>query len=532
MPPNGVWAGQPSSDARGGVVRDQLQLMEQQVAAMQNEMMTLNQGLHPHIPNHPPDQVPGSIPPGASQPPFPLPPSFQQIIAQQQQARAAAGLQGLTGSEGTRGSDAGAIQPAGATHVPQDGSGHDHNRQRGPGGSREFSSEGVGPGGQRWQIRVNETTMVMPTATQFGAEGRAPQRLPIPHGPPPDLFARHHNPIPTRFTPSPTVRAPISTVVSSQTSTYDPILSTVYLLSSPNGPVGLVLHPQASYAHTPVVPIIPQYPQYLNHSHPFPAPPSVAPRMPGRIQAPGANYFGPRQRPFNPPPINPPPMPEPPAAPVNNDNNNQAMRDLARHLWLFIRLFGFVFFFTSGAGWRRTIILCLAAAIVFAVQTGWLGDVQESFLGPIRRHLEGLLPLAEGNAQPAAPTQQGRASNATTTPAEAAARLVRERQARNSSWLRERSRRVERALLIFAASLVPGVGERHIAARDAAEALRAASERERVERENREREEREGHEEVFTDAGEDPLREEGSANPLASGVANREQEHNEAVGAH
>jgi hypothetical protein len=211
------------------------------------------------------------------------------------------------------------------------------------------------------------------------------------------------------------------------------------------------------------------------------------------------------------------------------------MRDLARHLWLFIRLFGFVFFFTSGAGWRRTIILCLAAAVVFAVQTGWLGDVQESLLGPIRRHLEGLLPLAEANAPPVNPTaQRARAGNAATTPEETAARLIRERQTRDSSWLKELSRRIERAVLIFAASLVPGVGERHIAARDAAEALRAASERERLEREDREREERVGDEEVFTDAGEDHGGEEDSENSRASGSQDQEhsQAHNQAIGAH
>lgn len=43
-------------------------------------------------------------------------------------------------------------------------------------------------------------------------------------------------------------------------------------------------------------------------------------------------------------------------------------------------------------------------------------------------------------------------------------------------------RRAERAIALFVASLVPGVGERHIAARDAAEARRVEEERQREDR--------------------------------------------------
>ena len=49
---------------------------------------------------------------------------------------------------------------------------------------------------------------------------------------------------------------------------------------------------------------------------------------------------------------------------------------------------------------------------------------------------------------------------------------------------------VERAVALFVASLVPGVGERHIAARDAAEAARVAEQQEREARASQAEEER------------------------------------------
>ncbi|KAF6238498.1 hypothetical protein HO173_003466 [Letharia columbiana] len=182
---------------------------------------------------------------------------------------------------------------------------------------------------------------------------------------------------------------------------------------------------------------------------------------------------------------------------------NQA-RDLARillplggHLWLLIRLFGFVYFFTAGAGWRRTILLGLIASLVFIAQTGIFRPIIQGIWDPIRRHAEGLVPLA-ANERPRAGvggaenngngtgTQPG---NREPTPQEAAERLLQERERQDVSFVRQSFRRVERAVALFVASLVPGVGERHIAAREAAEAARQAEAREREERARKEEEE-------------------------------------------
>lgn len=199
------------------------------------------------------------------------------------------------------------------------------------------------------------------------------------------------------------------------------------------------------------------------------------------------------------------------------ENNNQA-RDLVRillplggHLWLFIRLFGFVYFFTAGGGYRRAVILGICAFLVFIAQTGVFRPLLQTVWEPIRRHAEGLLPLAAANdnalpnnvapvpdneplaAAPAGANQAPPAharNNREPTPQAAAERLLQERNLRNrnnngGNVLRENLRRTERAVALFVASLVPGVGERHIAARDAAEAVRMAEVRQREEDERR-----------------------------------------------
>ena len=62
--------------------------------------------------------------------------------------------------------------------------------------------------------------------------------------------------------------------------------------------------------------------------------------------------------------------------------------------------------------------------------------------------------------------------------AEVATRLLEQRRRADGGWLLTQIRRAEHAALLFVASLVPGVGERHIAAREA-EANAAEAERQR-----------------------------------------------------
>lgn len=102
-------------------------------------------------------------------------------------------------------------------------------------------------------------------------------------------------------------------------------------------------------------------------------------------------------------------------------------------------------------------------------------------------------PNAEGRAARVASVAErgdGRGrSEREMDPREVAERLLREQRNRDGDFIRRNLRRVERAIALFLASLVPGVGERHIAARDAAEAVRQAAERAAQERAEREAEE-------------------------------------------
>ena len=147
------------------------------------------------------------------------------------------------------------------------------------------------------------------------------------------------------------------------------------------------------------------------------------------------------------------------------------------------------------------------AFVIFIASTGVLNGVIEQVWGPIRRHLETLLPLAGPNLpqaippnQPAAPPVPGAATpaqgqaggeaggapgvaGAAPDPAQTAARLLEQRRVANENWIWTQFRRLEHATILFVASLVPGVGERHIAARVAEENLHLEAQRQRREAE-------------------------------------------------
>ena len=148
-------------------------------------------------------------------------------------------------------------------------------------------------------------------------------------------------------------------------------------------------------------------------------------------------------------------------------------------------------------------LLGLIASLVFIAQTGIFRPVFQGIWDPIRRHAEGLVPLA-ANERPRAGVGGARNNgngtgtpprNRGPTPQEAAERLLQERERQDVSLVRQSLRRVERAVALFVASLVPGVGERHIAAREAAEAARQAEAREMEERARKEEDARERQQE-------------------------------------
>lgn len=282
--------------------------------------------------------------------------------------------------------------------------------------------------------------------------------------------------------------------------------SAVYVLSSPSGPQALLVSPSGLFStpwQFPALSATLPQPFIQHHSHLVPVHHQVAnPNIPSSSQQPIVQGTQAATTPQNPPQQ----VDGAQAAQVQQQQQANQARDLLRiliplggHLWLLIRLLGFVYFFTAGAGWRRTILLGLAAGLVFVAQTGIFRPVIQAVWDPIRRHAEGLVPLA-GNERPRIGVAEAPAAgngnvagtqpqNRDLTPQEAAERLLQERERQDVNLMRQTIRRVERAIALFVASLVPGVGERHIAAREAAEAARQAEAREREDQSRRAEEE-------------------------------------------
>ncbi|KAH6889921.1 hypothetical protein B0T10DRAFT_404213 [Thelonectria olida] len=181
---------------------------------------------------------------------------------------------------------------------------------------------------------------------------------------------------------------------------------------------------------------------------------------------------------------------QPPIVPMMHGNPPAAalpplLMQLWPHIWLVFRLALFVWFFTNPtASWYRWFTITCIAFFIFMLSTGMLNGVPDHIWRPLGRYLENLIPLEpRRRAQAGDENQQndGAGENREPNPAEMAARLVAERQGPDG-WLVTQMRRLERAGLLFLASIAPGVAERHIANLEAA----ARADQERREAEARE----------------------------------------------
>lgn len=557
----------------------------------------------------------GAWPPQPQFPQFPLvpQPNFQHILAQQQQARALAGMQGV----GNMGINLGLNQEA--AHATQQGQGSGGtndllNRPLGPGTSSTVVREGQGPNGSQWRLVINQSVTPLGPPNTMGSNAQNPAQQPGSHptntlgnlattlpgihpgqttppslptigrqspaplagrddNPPDEAYAlmdlrlshlerslshgiaptdteieqtRHqlvlwqsrqpafngalevpfvtrmsnimaramqlrygHGRVPNQFLHGNTTALPAAlptalptafpspnpiltdtrtsgtaagSTTASSTTTTTSTNTMVYLLSSPSGPHALLVSPMGTYSSSaPGVGMAqPVNNAYIHRSRHGSANQAVpTPTRPNEPEAPAG-----------PGPQGDPQIQQPEQA----RNLIRILLPLGGHLWLLIRLFGFVYFFTSGAGWYRTMLLCICAFLVFIAQTGILRPLQQAIWDPLRRHVEALVPLAGNNINagtnggPAQPNGQGAAAPQ-PDPRQMADRLL-QNQNGEGGFVRRNVRRFERATALFIASLVPGVGERHIAARDAAEVARQAVEREREEQARREEEAR------------------------------------------
>ncbi|KAJ6031841.1 hypothetical protein N7540_002573 [Penicillium herquei] len=150
-----------------------------------------------------------------------------------------------------------------------------------------------------------------------------------------------------------------------------------------------------------------------------------------------------------------------------------------RRIWLFIRLYFFIYMITEPGTWTRTLFVTMAVVVALASSSDITRQVYRMMVGPIQRHIERLALAGGPGEQPVAAT----AENGNNQPAP-------DQNAPDDIW--QYLWRAERSLVLLLASLIPGIGERQVQARNAAE---AEAERQRQERE-RERERQQQQEEV------------------------------------
>lgn len=154
--------------------------------------------------------------------------------------------------------------------------------------------------------------------------------------------------------------------------------------------------------------------------------------------------------------------------PVRNNNNDQFAQNL-RRFWLFMRLYFFCYLFTDPNTWERYIFVGLAALFALFSESNITSRLFSMIVQPIQRHLEGLI-----HGEPPAQTQPGNGNNNDGTNQPDQNRAF-------TGGAQGGFRRIERAFALFIASLIPGLGERQVEVRNAAEeAARIAREQEQA----------------------------------------------------
>ncbi|EUC46646.1 hypothetical protein COCMIDRAFT_4301 [Bipolaris oryzae ATCC 44560] len=317
----------------------------------------------------------------------------------------------------------------------------------------------------------------------------------------------------------------------------------LFLLSSPQGPVGVLFDQQGTYTTAPMVPTLP----FQTFSSQFAQNRQLIAGL-GQQMAQGTNQLHNQLANMQPTPI---------AQPMavgqaqgqdrgqhQNQNQNQNQNDnqdglqpeendrlanIAGHLWLIFKLAVFVYVFAGGGGIYRPVMLGAVAGIVYLAQIGMFEDQ----INYVRRHFEALLPVGAMAERAAHPINQRPRGN--ISPEEAARRILQQRQEQRFAWVRESLRGVERAFTLFVASLFPGVGERMVHAQEERERLArvaAREERERQEEEARKREEdarAQQQQQAEEKASEAKVETDGEATPSSSskGKERAEEQHAE-----
>ena len=414
--------------------------------------------------------------------------------------------------------------PDHATHVnptqsSQTSQGHHSGAPLSMGPTTTTVHEGVGPNGSRMRVVVNETVNyhvsrqgtpalpgtvlgqpspasapfhtppnAVPNFSFFGPSGGPlpPFGFPLPHP---------HSPVTSGRPPSASARGQPGNSTASQAAS---ATTTAWLVSTPLGPQALVFAPGHGYFSSASIPATAQPTtstrstshhgtrhqrhssnDHVGHTPGQPNNPPLLPAVNGAnaAQAQAVARPGERQQ-----------------RQANNDENDM-FRLIFQRGWLFLRLYIFMFVLSEPGTWRRWFLLAVAVIVCLLPRENPLRDLANR----IRAHIDGLIPIVaapeqrqrgqeaqdgghaagnDGQVRPVSAAQQ-------PSPEQAAARIIRQNQERrNHGIVRDTIFRVERAMALFLASLVPGVGERHVRAREEARREAERVENERLAAEN------------------------------------------------
>ncbi|KAL5598994.1 hypothetical protein BROUX41_003688 [Berkeleyomyces rouxiae] len=175
----------------------------------------------------------------------------------------------------------------------------------------------------------------------------------------------------------------------------------------------------------------------------------------------------------------------------------QLLNVLWSEVWFVLRLVIFVWWFAGGSSNPYRWFGALSMAVVFIALNAGLFEGTGRMLWT--NFVGGIMPLIDAHGRPAnaqdAPTGPAQpAGQVPPDPAALAGRLQRRAQREQATWLINTARRLERGLMIFVASLAPGLAEGHIANVEAEAERQRELERRRAEEEEEEERKREAEE--------------------------------------
>lgn len=161
---------------------------------------------------------------------------------------------------------------------------------------------------------------------------------------------------------------------------------------------------------------------------------------------------------------------------AENAFGRAALARTARRVWLFARLYFFCYILSEERTWFRFLLVALSVIISLIAETPIPNLLYNVLVDPVQRHLENLVPLENQH-----PRGRRRFHSPTFTQSLNDANTRNEPPEAPEQPAETPLRRLERALALFVASLVPGIGERHVTARQEAMAMRRTElERQRV----------------------------------------------------